>query len=50
MTRIRDAESLLGPGKKLTREQVIDIGNDMLKRFGLDRLPVHPYTKQENWN
>ena len=43
MTRIRDAEALLG--QKLTREQVIDVGNDLLKRFRLDQLSAHPSTK-----
>jgi hypothetical protein len=43
MTRIRDAEALLG--QKLTREQVIDVGNDLLKRFRLDQLAAHPSTK-----
>ncbi|MCA9249367.1 MAG: DUF2380 domain-containing protein, partial [Planctomycetales bacterium] len=42
MTRIRDAEILLK--RKLTRDEVLDIGNDLLKRFNIDQVP-HPYVK-----
>ena len=40
-TRISDAEAIFG--RKLTRDEVLGIGQDLLKRFGLDHLPIHRY-------
>ena len=46
ITRIRDAEAFMGPGAKLSHQQLMDIADDMRSRFRLSHLPIHPYTKQ----